>query len=85
MFRDILSKQLFTNLCRSVTQRQRTEGRWKMTSFITLPSLSVKADKPEKFVETEEQPVSSIPVPSPAPLAHTATRSHRAVRSTVGC
>ena len=33
-----------------------------MASFIGLPSATVKIDKPETFVETEEQPVSSIPV-----------------------
>ncbi len=37
-------------------------GVAKMTSFLGLPSLSVKADKPKAFVETEEQPISSIPV-----------------------
>ena len=33
-----------------------------MTSFIAMPSSSVKITKPKAFVETEEQPVSSIPV-----------------------
>jgi hypothetical protein len=33
-----------------------------MSSFIAMPSSSVKITKPKAFVETEEQPVSSIPV-----------------------
>jgi hypothetical protein len=43
-------------------ERPRPRPLPVMSSFITLPSSSVKIDKPKAFVETEEQPVSSIPV-----------------------